>query len=257
MSTSFAELNSRLFMELEAAAEFLQLDKIHNAIVQVHNIRAMQSRFSSVNVLLALSEEFTPTEVVHDITTLINQGVPQWIEVESDTDEWIPIRVVPLVSLQDYRIIGTMAAAFEGLDQSYKGDDEGVTQNIHFSYLPSGACRIRFEADHERTALSGNMVLPDHLADLIIKEAEQQIIPRIKLAMGMRMRRDEELKSILDVVLGALNEIYAQNERDILNLLSLWKVWAFRNRSTSPNFTKPTPSGRNFYGGRDMPESIY
>ena len=118
MTVSIAELNSRVCLGLKSAAEYLELDDVHNAVVNHVNVRTQFSRVSSINVLLSRSSEFTPTSSPYDITSLIGKGVPMFVETRADVLEnagwWRPIRVVPLVQLTEYAQMGTLACAFEG-----------------------------------------------------------------------------------------------------------------------------------------------
>ncbi len=254
MAVSIAELNSRVFLSLEPAAEFLNLDRIHNAVVQKLNIRTMQTRMSDINVLIGLSDEFTPTASPHDITALIGKGVPAWIEaktiVPSGPDWWQQIRVVNLSEINNYQAMGALAAAFYG-DETASSTAQ-PTQYVAFSYLPNAVCRIRFDRDGQRTDPDSDMILPDNLAELIVREAQNDLIPSIKMAMAFRKRNDDELAKIAPDLLAALNEVYMQNEKTIKDLDALWKVWAFRPRDVQTSFNKPTPSGANLYpGGRN------
>ena len=78
---NLSELDSRVFLGLEAASEWLSLDDVHNVCVQRLNARTMQARSSSINVLLGVSDEFTPTASPYDITSLIGKSVPAFLEV--------------------------------------------------------------------------------------------------------------------------------------------------------------------------------
>lgn len=251
--TTLAELNDRVYMELGAAEEFAALDEIHNAVSQKHNVRVAMSQMSSVNVLLGVSAEFTPTATTYDVTALIGKGVPSFLEMEGDSSvlspRWSPIRIVNINQLEYYAQMGVMAAAFYGEDA---GDAETeAVQYVQFTSVPGGPCRIRFDKDSQRIALTNNIQLPDNVADLIVKEAQNLLIPRIKLAITMRIRQDPALKDLAADIKNDLTEIYAQNVVDIEPLKNLWKVWAFRDRANESSFNKPTPNSGAMYAQSD------
>lgn len=245
MGTSLAELNDRVYTQLGPAVEFCDLNHIHTAVVQKHSLRTAQSQASGVNVLLAVSAQFTPTETTHDITALIAKGVPAWIEHLSEDEVWRPMRIVGLNQLSDYAALGTLAATFYSEDSADSSTEP--VQYVAFTFLPGGPCRIRFDRDVVRLGMDHNILLPDNVAELITKEAQNTMIPRIKLAIDMRTRNDEELRRFARDAKQSLSEIHAQNERDIKPLHELWKIWAFRDRRSESSFNKPTPSGRNMY----------
>ncbi len=245
MSSTFAQLNDRVYLELSMAAEFLQLDVIHNAVIQAHTLRVAQSRNSSINVLLGVTAGFTPTTKRHDITALIGKGIPAWIEFQEGSD-WTPMRVVNLAQIADYEQLGIQAAAFEA-EESGSSTTEPI-QYVNFSLTPSETFRIRFDRDTYRLNLSENILLPDSVAGLIVKEAENSIIPKIKMSIDTRCRNDKALAQIAKGLKESLSEVYAQNTLEIRDLKRVWHVWAFRDRRGDVAFTKPTPSSRGMYG---------
>lgn len=246
MSTSLAEINDRVYLELEVVGEYLSVDKIHNAVIQRHNVRVAQSRMSSVNVMLGVSASFTPTETTHDVSALIGSGVPAWLETYSDDDTWVPVRIVSLVQLSGYAQLNVLAAAFYATEAD--SDTTEAVQYVDFSVLPGAACRIRFDRDRVRTNLVENAQLPDSVIELIVKEAQNMIIPRLKVAIDVRCRKDKELREIARDLKQSLTEMQMQNTLEInRDLIPLWMVWAFKDRANESGFTKPTPSSRGMY----------
>ncbi len=254
MSTSLAELDSRCYLSLAPASEYIDLSMMHNAVVQRLNVRTMQSRDSSANVLLGTSDEFTPDDVVYDVTALIGKGVPCWIEcrqvVQSDIVWWQNIRVVSLSQLNDYKMMGAFACAFYG-DETASETAQPI-QYVQFTFLPVGVCRIRFDRDSQRIALDSDMVLPDNFADLIVREAQNDVIPAVQLAIQMDRRRDEGGRESADRIVVALQNLYAQNDKVIREMDALWRVWAYIDRARESNFNNPTPSSpAQYVGGRN------
>lgn len=252
MSVSLAELNSRVFLGLEAAGEYLQLDKIHNYVIQHLNVLTMQSRTSSVDVLLGVSDEFTPTDVTTNITSLIGKGVPSWIETRyqpmttTQSFWWAPIRVVPFVQMNDFRTMGSFCCSF--YSEELNSPTAEQVQYVLFSYLPAAVCRIRFQRDIVRQELDAVMLLPDRFGDLVVMKTENSVIPRVKQALALGLRRDEEGRKDAALILATLSEIYAQNLIDIRPLELEWRNWAYRDRAEQTSFNKPTPGGRGLYG---------
>lgn len=249
MSTSLGELDSRVFLGLSPAAEFLQLEDVHDSVIQHLNVRTSQSRTSDINVLLATTDEFTPTTAQYDITSLIGKGIPKWLEVQSATYSggpwWYPVRSVALAQFNDYQRAGALAVAFRGDDPD--NDTEQATQYVDFTYIPGCPCRIRFDRDSQRTAVDADSLLPDNVVQLIVLEAQNSLIPRIKMAAALRLRNDAEGRKVYAVFADALQNVYAQNVIDIEPLDMLWRVWAFRDRSAPTAFTKPTASSQALY----------
>lgn len=251
MSTTIAQLNDRVYLELgELAAEFCDLDKIHNAVVQHNSILTAHSRESSINVLLGVTPSFTPTTTEYNITSLIGKGIPAWIEKQDDDDVWRPMRVVPLVQLADYTAMGMLAAAFYAEDSATGSTDP--VQYVAFSFVPSTAVRIRFDRDTVKKNLTENTELPDHVAELMVKRVQNSVIPRIKAQIVLKSRNDAELRKLSKDLRDTLSEIHAQNEMDMKPLQALWKIWAFKDRGNESSFNKPTPSGRTAYGPRSL-----
>lgn len=254
MTTSLAELDSRVFLSLAPAAEYVDLNMVHNAVIQRVNVRTMQSRNSSVNVLLGTSDEFTPDTVDYDITALVGKGIPCFIErrnvVQDNVSWWQNIRVVPLSQLNDYVSMGAFACAFYGDETT--SETAQPTQYVKFTFLPAGVCRIRFDRDSQRTSLNSDMLLPDNLADLPVREAQNDLIPAIQLAIQMDMRRDEAGRQFSSGIVAALQNVYAQNLMVIKELDALWRVYAYSDRSKESNFNLPVPNGQWLYvGGRN------
>lgn len=254
MSVTLSELDDRVFMGLAAAAEYLTLTDVHNATVQRLNARTMQSRTSDINVLLGTSDTFTPTETPYDVTDLIGKGVPAWVEVQgyivNQIEQWYPVRVVNMNQLNDYQRIGMPAVAFYG-DETESSTAQPV-QYMAWTYLPTRPCRIRFDRDGQRTALASDIILPDNLSELVVLDAQNSLIPRVKFAIAMRMRSDEDGRKIAGGLMAALDGIYAQNKVDIEPLHTQWKVWCYRDRAAQTSFNLPTPSSSaNYPGGRN------
>lgn len=246
MATDFAELNDRVFLELGVAGEYCQVDKIHNAVIQKHNVRAMQSRASTINVLLGASI-FTPTDLTHDLTAIIGKGLPAWVEFQHSDDTWQRMRVVPLPQLADYGTLGELVASFSA-EEAASSATEPV-QYIHFSLIPRGDVRIRFDRDNIRMGLKDNMLLPDFVGELIVKEAQNMVIPRIKLAIDVRTNSDPTLANgVARALKQSLAELATQNAADIHPLYEMWKGWAFKDRAGEASFNKATPSSRGAYG---------
>lgn len=252
MAVSLSELDSRCYISLAPAAEYLDVSVVHNAVVQRLNIRTMKSRISTAHVLLATTSEFTPGVLDYDVTSLIGKSVPCFVEqkwVSQDTlVSWQNIRVVPLSQINDYRAMGGLACAFYGEEPA--ASTAQATQYLRFTYLPGQVCRIRFDRDGQRTALDANILLPDNLAELVVREAQNDLIPTMQLAIQMRLRQDEDLRKDAQGIIAALTGIFAQNLIIIKELDALWKVWAFSDRAKESNFNLPTPSSASMYGGR-------
>ena len=248
---NLSELDSRVFLGLEAASEWLSLDDVHNVCVQRLNARMMQARSSSINVLLGVSDEFTPTASPYDITSLIGKSVPAFLEVrylnQSEIAVWQQVRIVPLNALGDYQAMGVFAASFYG--EELNDDTSQAVQYLAFTFVPGGVCRIRFDREGERIALNAAILLPDNLSELVVLESQNSLISRIKFNIGMDMRRDKELREIAPALLGALDGIYMQNMMDIKPLNAQWAIWAFKDRAVESNFNLPTPDGSGLYAG--------
>lgn len=242
-------------MELPLAAEYLDLSTIHSTVVNRLNELTMFSRSSNENVLLGTTDEFVPDALDYDVTDLIGKGVPAFIEQKGNGQDdgsllsWANIRVVPLSQNNEYRQMGALACSFYGSEGA--SDTAQATQYVKFTYLPGNACRIRFDRDGERTSLQAVPLLPDNLSELVVLKAQQTLIPRIKSALAMGLRRDKEFAPFARDVMQTLSEVYAQNAVDIAPLYALWKIWAFKDRSQEDSFNLPTPrSGGLYLGGR-------
>lgn len=250
MSVSLSELDNRVFIGLEAAQEYLHLNDIHNVVVQRLNVLTSQSRTSDINVLLATSDEFVPDAIPYDITSLIGKSVPKWIECRVDitegvADRWFPVRAVPLSQLSDYARIGALACSFHGEEPA--GDDEQAIQYVSFTYLPPQTCRVRFDRDSQRTALSADILIPDNIAELVVLQAQNSLVPRVQFKLNMDLRRDKELRPIAGGILASLENIRQQNLVDIEPLYAQWKVWAFRDRQAPTSFNLVTPQSEVLY----------
>lgn len=248
MSVTIAELNSRIILGLGlgfALPDYCSLPEIHNAVVQRLNVRTAWTELGTPNTVNSLSAEFTPTATQYDITSLIGKGTPLWVEMKVD-DKWQPVRVVNLTELHDYYAQSAFACAFYAQDSETQGSD--LTQYIEFSFIPASACRIHFRRDQMRIAMTDKSALPDEVAELIVLEAEQTLIPRIKMKIAMNMNRNEKTKNDLQPLFNALDGIYIQNAMDIAPLLRLWTVLSFGEKAQAKSFNKITPRSGGLYG---------
>lgn len=246
MAVTIAELNYRVFLGLgNLPDEYLPLEEVHNAVVQRLSARSGWTELGTPNTLRSTSEEFTPTQNIYEITSLIGKGTPLWIEQKLDTNKWIPLRIVNLADIGGFYENGIQACAFYAEDSSNAETD--LAQFVEFAFLPPAACRIKFARDLLRKALNDKSPLPDETAELIVLEAQNTIIPRIKLKIAMNMQRNEQSRLDLQPVMQALDSMYLQNMEDARPLERLWAVKSFRASSNQHNFNNPTPSGRRFY----------
>lgn len=246
MSVTIGEINGRVFVELDTLADYLSADDVHRAVVQTLNVRTEFTRSADTNRLLATTSEFTPTTLAHNITAEIGLGSPAWIECKNSADDrFYPIRVVSLVELEEYTKRGILAAAFWGDDTGH--GSAAADQYVQFSFLPPSVCRIRYDRDLVRIGTSGNSLLPDHVADLISKEAQVSLIGRAKLKLAQDLRRDEATRQDAKLILAMVDDYRATLVNiEIPKLERLWEIWAFR--AVNVPFNNPTPSGRGQYG---------
>jgi hypothetical protein len=244
--TSLAELCSRILGSLPLADEYCDLPDVHRELVSKLNLRLSQSRSGSdKNVRLKTSDSFTPATVQHNITALIGDGEPAWIETIDDDGNYYPIRVVNLSELIYYE--GSLACAFWAEDTTAETATEPV-RYVTFTQVPSAACRIRYDLDFVKDKLAQVSGMPEHTEDLVIKETENALIQKvIKTKLALDLRGNEEVRQDYRAIVDSLDGYYKQNMMDIPGLVALWKIWAFRNPSTQTSFTKPTPSSRNLY----------
>lgn len=252
MPVTLSELDNRIFSGLQAAAEYLTLTDVHDACVQELNLRTQESRSSDVNVLLGTTPEFTPDATPYDITSMIGKSVPAWLEMQtvllSGITWWYPVRNVSLNQLNDYQRIGGLAVAFYGDEPA--DDVSQATQYAAFTYLPARPCRIRFDRDNQRTAMAADILLPDNISELIVLGAQNRLIPRIKLQIAMRLRKDEEGRGLAGPLIQALDDIRQQNLMvDMPPLVAQWKVWCYRDRAAQDPHNLPTPQSSSMYAG--------
>ena len=248
MAVTIAELNSRVILGLGlgfALPDFCSLEEIHNAVVRRLSVRTAWTELGTPNTAGSMSAEFTPTVVQYDITALIGKGSPLWIELKVD-DRWQPVRVVNQTELSDFYAQGAFACAFYAQDSATEGSD--LTQYVEFTFIPSAAVRIHYRRDLIRISMVDKSALPDEIAELIVLEAEQTLIPRIKMKMAMNMNRNEKSRQDLQPVFSAIEGIYMQNVVDIAPLLRLWTVQSFGEKGQAKSFNKPTPRSGGFYG---------
>lgn len=260
MSVTIAELNSRVYADLPLSEEYADVIDVHRSVVQKLNVRTSFSRSGSdINVLLSTTAEFTPTTRDYDITALIGKGIPAWLECKYNdlgvSDTFLQVRIVNLSELGDYRTAGIFAAAFWAEESTVVGTP--ATQYVSFTDIPNSPCRIRYDKDGVRQTLADISALPDHVSDLVVKEAENVLIPRIKVKLAMDMRRNGDLQKSAGIILQTLDGVYQQNMMDIEPLKKLWEIWAFRARNAQTNFNKPTPSSRGLYADYPDENSYY
>ena len=249
MSKTIGELNARVFLDLDLAKEYCDIIDVHRAVTSRLNVRLGFARAGSdTNVRLKTSSEFTPTALQHDITALIGNGTPAWLEMQDTADDFFPVRIVNYSQLADFMNNGIMAAAFWAEDADVNSANEPV-QYVSFSYLPTGACRIKYDLDEEKLLVAQVSALPDGIAELIVLEAVNSLIQKkIKPKMAVDLRGNEELRKDYREIVAALDGMFAQNLLEIRDLNALFIDWAFRSRDVQTSFNKPTPSGRNLYG---------
>lgn len=249
MTVTLAMLDDRVFLGLQPLGEYLTLPEIHSAVVARLNVRTMQSRSSDINVLLAVTDPFTVDTIPYDVTNLIGKARPAWVETLSDPidnfDRWFPVRVVPLAQIGDYIATGMFACAFHGEEPDNELDQP--TQYLTFTYIPGNSVRIRYDRDSQRTELASDILLPDNLAELVVLEAQNSLIPRLANRIAMGLRRDADGRKDAGLIIGTLNAIRDQNLIDIVPLKKQWEIYVYRDRATETSFDKLTPSGSNLY----------
>lgn len=245
MGTILAELNSRVFFGFgdSLPPEYLPLVDVHNAVTQKHSVRLNLSRISDINVLLALTSDFTASTDPIDITNLVSKGVPSFVETYSDSDGWQPIKVVNIVNLSASKDAGETACAF------YGDESNGNRQYVQFANPPDGHCRIRFDKDNAPDLLNNTSALPNYVSELIVLEAMNMLIPRISMRVVNNQQRKKQTTQDVQLILGVLTNMRQQNTIDMQDLLNLWKVWAYRDRAAqnATETKQPIPLGKNLY----------
>jgi hypothetical protein len=242
---SIAELIGRVYNDLPGVEAFLDVPDVHRAVVDKLNVRTSFARQGSdLNVLLSTSETFVPTDNLYDISALIT-GTPAWAELQAADGQWYPVRCINVSHIADYALMGDMACAFWSEEAP---DGSAPIKYIQFTFVPSQTCRLRYDMDKTLMRLSDYMSLPDNVTDLIVKEAVNQLIPRVKLKLSLNLRRNEEMRQDLPLILETLEEVKTQNREDLVMLVRLWEIWAFRDRGAQGDFVNPTPSGSMLYG---------
>lgn len=240
MST-IAELNSRVYLGLKSVSDSVDLDEVHDAVVQVGIIRTAFTRQSTTDVLQTISYEFTPDALNYDITSLIGKGTPDFVE-QFITNRWLPIRVVDPTVINRYA--PALACAFYTNDAPL----DSAVRYIQFSVLPRVPCRIRYSSDAIQTQMQQDNPLPESVAQLIVLEAQNVVIPRIITRIAADGMRDKADLKLMQPILAGLAAIQSSNAMQIQQLDALWQVWAFRDRSADSPFNKPTPRSREAYG---------
>jgi hypothetical protein len=242
---TIAELIGRMYLDLPGVESYVHPTDAHRAIVSKLNVYlAFARQGSDLNILLKTSQPFIPADLLVDVSALYT-GTPCWVEMLGPDGGYYPIRSVNLSQIQSYALLGDMACAFWS-EESIDGSP--AVNYVQFTFVPNTTCRIRYDQDTALMLLANSIQLPDHVADLVIFEAENSFIPKLKLKIAMDMRRNEEARQDVGMIMGTLDEIVARNKEDIPQLRRLWEIWAFRDRGTQNDFTKPTPTGRMLYG---------
>lgn len=240
MATTFAELNARVLEGLgNPDNDLCSLSEVHSANVSRHNTRASMAKASDTNTILSVSANFTPTTVQHNITSLIEKGVPAFLEITRN-GRFVPARVVSYNELYKNQLVGEIVCAFYG-------NDAGL-QFVAFNEAPSVVCRIQYDADTQKVLMASVSSIPDTVSDLIVLEAQNHLIPRIKLKLAQAMSRSEQAKEELQPVFQALSEIYTQNMMELPDLVNLWSIWAFRDKGAQTNIERRHLVGRYMYG---------
>ncbi len=181
MSVTIGELNSRVYALFgDTPEEWLKLADVHRAVVSVLNIRTAQSRFSDESRLISTAAIFTPGALDYEVTNIIGNGSPVAVEIQTG-NRFKRVRVVNLLEIENYADTGELVCAFYG-DEAAPGQTP-VAQNkqfIRFSDLPNSPIRIQFDQDGTRKGMTDFSDLPDSVADLIVYEAQNNLIPRVK-----------------------------------------------------------------------------
>lgn len=246
MSRTFAQLDSKVYQRLGGLPpEWLPLNLVHTMVVQAANIKTLETRISDSNIELSTTIAFTPTALIHNITSLIGKSIVAWVEQDLD-GVYYPIEVVGLAQLTDYSNVGRLVCSV----WSEAATSVGVQpiQYIQFNFVPTSPLRIRFDTETVKESLADVSSLPDDFQDLIVMKAENSCIPRIKLNASLNLLRSEDRRQDYGAILNALDGIYAQNVIEMRDLEAAWKVWAFREKGLQTPFTKATPTGRSLYG---------
>lgn len=245
MGTLLAELNTRVLLAFaDMPQEYLLLHEVHDAVVQKHSIRLNLARISDINVLLSVSPEFMPNDEPYDITALISNGTPSFVEMNS-ADGWQRVNVVNVADIADAKNSGITACAF------YGDESNGFRQYVQFAFNPSANCRIKFDKSDSPGSIYNTSSLPAHVVDLIVLEAVNQLIPKIKMRVINNMNRKQQTTKDVQLYFNALDSLVRQNMADIENLEKLWAVWAFRDRGAQNNVQtrRRIITGRDLYGG--------
>lgn len=246
MGSSIGELHGQVWNELGAVGDYFHADEAHRAIVQTVNIRTAFTRNSSVNVLLAKTDVFEANLVEIDITSKIGFGVPLWIEEQTPINpDFVQMRTINMAAMSEFRKNGIRAAAF--WSEEPNDTSSPVVRMLTFSIIPNTNVRIWFDRDLVSTIDSDLTRLPAHIDDLLVKEAENILIPKIKLRMGLDLGREEKRVKDVAFIARTLDELYQQNRVEIVKLDKLWQIWAFRARDTETSFNRPTPNSRWLY----------
>lgn len=243
---TLADINSRVFAELDAVRDHLELADVHREVVSTLNVRAAMTRAGDTNTLLSVTPAFSATQLENDISAYIHKGTPAWVELETQDGFFEAVRIINYAQLNDYRTAGTFACAFYGLDNP----NEVPAMMLAFTFPPTVPVRVYYDRDTVASGLNDEAALPNHVIDLVITETVNGLIPKLKLKISTELRRDEAGRQDVQLILNGLDGLMVYNKIEkIPKLEALWNVWAFRSRDAQTSFTKPTPSGRRMYGG--------
>ncbi|HXG82654.1 MAG TPA: hypothetical protein VNI84_01380 [Pyrinomonadaceae bacterium] len=248
MAVSLAEIDSRTLLGLgdDLPVEWCSLDDVHSAVVQKNSVRTMQTRFSDTNVLLSKTKDFRAGANPVDVTSMVGNGVPAFVE-RLVGDDYVPVRVVNIGQLSNYENSNAIVCAFYSEDARDAGGE--VKRFIQFNNAPESFCRIRFDSENVGVSIGDQSALPDALTELIVLEAQNYLIPRVKLKIARNLSRNENERKDAQYITSMLDAVYMQNIIDIKPLAKLWEIYAFRDRNSQGQTTRPIRSGRNFYGG--------
>lgn len=236
-----AELASRVYLNLKAVNDHIDLDELMDAVVQVGIIRTAFSRESTTHVLGTISDTFTPDVLNYDITSLIGKGTIDFVE-HFVGNRWRPIRPADANNINEYGL--NLAWAFYVNDAPLNS----AVRYLQFSVLPNALCRIRYSSDAIQTQTQQINPLPEHVMQLIVCEASNVCIPKIITRIGADGVRDKADLKLLQPVLAGLAGMVASNDGMIKKLDALWQIWAYRDRSADSPFKNPTPSSKAAYG---------
>lgn len=243
MATSFAELDFRVLTGLGTLpAELCDLKDAHNAVVQRVGMRTNQVRQADTNIRLSKSSEFyiNSTEP-QNISSYLGNGDVSFVEYFNGNNFEL-VKVVNLTLIADFINSGELVCALYS--------DESNQTYIQFSIAPIGAVRVWFDANSLQKNMNSNAsAIPDVLGELVVLEAQNYLIPRIKLKITMSIKRLFDMGFDTKGMIAALDSLYAQNLGDIGMYEGQFNVHAYRDRGTQGKTKRRIPRGRDLYGG--------